>query len=113
MEIITLVFALVVYVLICYWVCRLYLAAAIWANKFFESFILRNLVIYFFLLVFLAIELPFAVFFPFWFNEQLVVFVSSPEITGNLIIFGSIVLGGSGWAALRSKDGREYSKTMA
>ena len=63
----------------------------------------KNIVTYLLFVLFVLLEIPFAIFFPVWLSEKLMVVEGNSEMRIIFLLFGCLVLGFSIWKGRNSK----------
>lgn len=63
----------------------------------------KGIVTYLLFLVFILLEIPFTIFFPFWLNSKLIVFETSKTSLMYLLLFGCFILAVALWFGRKSR----------
>jgi len=92
MYLISFVLLNLMYIFGCYLCARTYFYFMDFLRQSPKNVFIRNLMIYGLFIVFVIIEIPFAIFFPAWISEKMAIFERTSFTTGGLILFGFFVL---------------------
>lgn len=89
--------AIAVYIAICIWGFKWYFhfQSLVRASK--SSGFMRGVYSFILFIIFICIEIPFAIFFPAWVNSRLMIFEENTGTTAFMLLFGCLILAISLW----------------
>lgn len=99
-----------VFAYVCYLGFRGYFFVAVKMRQHVSQQAMRTVLLSVWFLAFVVVEMPFAVFFPWWLGERWNVFEAGQTPRAILILFGCATLATAIWFGMKSTEARQLAE---